>query len=85
VAYEFDKTFRKRLRKKPHTMQAAVLRTVKKLDEDPKRPGLRVHQIEGTEGVWEASIDDSNRVTFERHGDDLYFLNHCNHDILKRA
>lgn len=66
-------------------MQAAILRTVKKLDEDPKRPGLRVHRIEGADGVWEASVDDANRITFERHGADFYFLNHCNHDILKTA
>ena len=85
MAYEFDKTFKRRLRKKPHNMQAAVLRTVMKLDEDPRRQGLRVHQIEGSPGVWEASIDDANRLTFERRGGDLYFLNHCNHDILKRA
>jgi len=84
VAYEFDKTFKKRLRKKPPFMQAAVLRTVKKLDEDPTRPGLRVKKMQGTSEVWEASIDDANRLTFERHGGDIYFLNHCNHDILKR-
>ena len=34
--------------------------------------------------MWEAYVDHANRVT-EREGADFYFLNHCNHDILKRA
>jgi len=66
-------------------MRDAVMRTIAKLDEDPKRPGLRVHQVEGTHGVWEASIDDANRLTFEREGDLLIILNSCNHHILRNA
>lgn len=84
AAVRIDKYFRKRLRKKPPQMQAAVARCIKKLTEDPKRPGLRVHEVEGAEGVWEASVDDANRVTFHYDGPTIVLRNNCNHDILSR-
>lgn len=82
--FRTERYFRKRLNKKPPPMRAAVLRCITKLTQDPKRPGLRVHEVEGTPNVWEASVDDANRLTFHYDGPVIVLRNNCNHDILKR-
>lgn len=65
-------------------MQAAVLTCIKKLAEDPRSPGLHTHRVQGTQGVFEAYMDNANRVTFHWDGPDIVLRNHCNHDILKK-
>ena len=78
-------SFRKRLKKKPPEMVAAVVECVSRLAENPAHPGLQTHRIRGTDGIWEAYVDRANRVTFE-YGDDCIILrNHCNHTIIERA
>lgn len=84
MAWVTEKYFRKRLRKKPPMMQAAVARCIQRLGEDRTHPGLRVHEVEGTEGVWEAYVDDANRVTFHVEDGVIVLRNNCNHDIIKR-
>jgi hypothetical protein len=79
-----DVPFKKRLAKKSPELQAAVLRCVKRLGEDPRHPGLNVHKMQGLDGVWEAYVDQGNRVTFEWSGDEIVLRNHCNHDMLRR-
>jgi hypothetical protein len=81
-----DDTFRKRLRKKQPKLQGAILETIKRLADNPQHPGLQVHRVRSTAGVWEAYVDNANRVTF--HYDDegrIVMRNHCNHDILDRS
>lgn len=77
--------FKRDLRKKPRELRAAVEECVTQLAANPRHPGLHTHRVKGTVRTWEAYVDSGNRVTFE-HGDDcIEVLNHCNHDILKRA
>ena len=78
--------FQRRLRRKPPDMQGAIARTIKRLKDDPRYPGLNVHRVKGRSGVWEAYIDGANRLTF--HYDDsggIVLRNHCNHDIVSRS
>jgi hypothetical protein len=84
VPYTFTRTFKKRLGKKPAAMQAAILECVNRLMTDPRHPGLNMHRVQGHPGVWEAYVDQGNRVTFEREGENLTFRMNCNHDILRR-
>jgi hypothetical protein len=78
--------FYKALKKKPKDLQGAILRCMERLDEDPRHPGLQTHRIKGTIATWEAYIDKANRITFEYGPDgEIQFLNHCNHDIIKKA
>jgi len=85
-ALVLTKKFKKGLNKKPQTMAAAIARCVYRLGEDPAHPGLNTHKIRGKEGVWEAYVDDANRVTFHYDQDGAIVLrNHCNHDIIKRS
>ena len=55
------------------------------LGEERRRPGLHTHRVSGTRGVWEAYIDQANRVTF--HWDEagrIVLRRNCGHSILKR-
>ena len=66
-------------------MREAVKKCIRQLAADPYHSGLNTHKIQGADGVWEAYVDRSNRVTF--HYDDdgaIVMRNHCNHDIIDR-
>ena len=78
--------FKRRFEGKTPQMQAAITRAIKRLEEDPRYPGLRVHRVQGEDGVWEAYIDRSSRMTFH-YGEDgrIVLRNNCNHDILLRS
>lgn len=57
---------------------------MKKLGDGPPYPkGLRVKKMQGHKGIWEASVDMSNRITFEYGNDEIILRANCNHDILK--
>lgn len=83
---EVDPSFRKRLKKKAPELQQAIARCLQRLADDPRHPGLNTHRMQGHPGVWEAYIDQGNRVTFH-YADDghITMRNHCNHDILRRS
>lgn len=82
---EVPKSFKRRLRKKSPAMQGAILRCIKTLLDDPKNHGLAVHQLDPEAGIWEAKIDEGNRLSFERGPQGRVILrNHCNHDMLRR-
>jgi mRNA-degrading endonuclease YafQ of YafQ-DinJ toxin-antitoxin module len=78
-------SFRKRLGKKTVSMQGSILECLTRLADNPKHPGLHTHKMKGTrDDVWEAYVDQANRVTFHWSGDVIVLRNHCNHDILRR-
>ncbi len=84
VAY--TASFKKRLGKKEAKLQDAILKTVKRLGEDPRHNGLRTHHVQGTKNpkIFEAYVDKSNRVTWcWGEADQVKLLAHCNHDVLK--
>lgn len=83
MPYRFTHAFARTLRKKPPTLQAAILECVHGLMNNEGHPGLRTHKMQGIAGVWEAYVDKGNRVTFERDGSTLVFRANCNHDILR--
>jgi hypothetical protein len=84
LAVVLTRSFRKRLRSKDSRLAAAILECVDRIEEDPRRPGLQVHQMGGKPGIWEAYVDVGNRVTFHYDDNgDVVFRNHCNHDILR--
>lgn len=76
--------FKRRLKKKPADMQAAIERTVTQLRKDPHHPGLRTHRVQGKKGVWEARIDGGHRLTFHWEGPRIVLRNHCNHEVVNR-
>ncbi len=81
---ELSRRFAKEFRRKSIKMQAAILETITRLDAGDTAPGLRRKPMKGYDGIWEASVDMHNRVTFEIDGEILRLRANCNHDILRR-
>lgn len=79
-----DKSFRKRLAKKPPKMQAAIYECIERLVDDPSYPGLRTHPVQSSSGVFSSRVDRGNRLTWSRDDDVIVLLNHCNHDEVYR-
>jgi toxin HigB-1 len=57
---------------------------VHRLAENWRHPGLHTHRVQGRQGVWEAYVDDGNRVTFHWDDDTIVLRMHCDHSILRR-
>lgn len=76
-------SFRKKLRKKTPAQAGAILDCLTRLAENPRHPGLHTHRVQGTRDVWEAYVDDANRVTFQYSDGNLVLRTHCNHNILR--
>lgn len=66
-------------RAKPGPMQAAVARTVQRMEKDLHHPGLHVHRVKGTDRVWEARINGGNRITFYWDQGVKVLLANCSH------
>jgi hypothetical protein len=77
--------FKRDFKKKAPELRAAIAECLDRLASNPRHPGLQTHRVKGTPRTWEAYVDRANRVTFEYGDDRIVMLNHCNHDILKRA
>jgi mRNA interferase RelE/StbE len=75
---------KRKLERKPPAMQAAIIACFRQLRENPHHPGLRTSKVGGRSGVFEARVDQKNRVTFFWEGPRIVIENHCNHDIVGR-
>jgi len=60
--------------------QQEARKAIRLLRENPRHPGLRVKKIKGAEGIWEARVSRSIRMTFEVHGDLIILRNIGEHD-----
>lgn len=80
-----DKTFKRRLAKKPPNLRGAILEAVQRLRENPNHPSLHTKKMQGQRDVFEARVDKANRITFHWEGEIIYLRNHCNHDVLTRS
>lgn len=82
---ELERTdrFDRRFGKKPNDQQAAILKTIKLLADDPGHPGLHVKRVTGWPGVWSARVNRSDRLSFEWGADGQLVLRYnCHHDEL---
>jgi len=77
-------SFKRVARKKEARLQVAIARCLELLADDPRHPGLSAHRIQGAPGVWEAYVDQANRVTFHYDEGRIVMRTNCNHDILRR-
>lgn len=74
---------KRKLAKKPPDMQGAINACFRQLRENPHHPGLKTSKVGGRRGVFEARVDQKNRVTFFWDGPRIVIENHCNHDIVR--
>ena len=77
---EFSDLFGKRYGKLPAEIRKKVKKALDLLDNNFRHPGLRSHPLQSNPGIFEASVDDKYRMTYERRGDILYMRNVDNHD-----
>lgn len=76
-------SFKRELDAKPPALAGAIVECVVRLGENMRHPGLRTHKMRGRDGVFEAYVDQKNRVTFHYEAGGIVMRKHCNHDILK--
>lgn len=82
---EITKRFDRIYRKKTSQEKARIQKTLAMLAENPRHPGLQVHRVLGTRGIWECYVDDSSRITFEHSSESVLILrNNCRHDAVLR-
>lgn len=77
--------FKRARRRKTPNMQASIDECVKLLINNPRHPGLHTHRVRGRKGVWQAYIDQANRVTFQYGENSIILRNNCSHDIPKKS
>lgn len=68
--------------KKLREPQASMLRAaLRRFDDDPRDPLLRVHKLKGDlAAYWAFSVDDDLRVLFRWEGDEAFLVNLGSHD-----
>ncbi len=82
---EVSNKFKKAMRSKPDHMRNAIKECLRRLAVDPRHNSLHVKKMRGQKGLWEARVDQGNRVTFEFGPDKLIrLINNCNHDMVRR-
>ena len=60
--------------------QSLADKAIRFLAVDTRHPSLRVKKIKGTEGIWEARVSRSIRMTFQMQGDLVILRNIGQHD-----
>ena len=66
--------FKKTFQKLPPELQAKVVKALQLLAENPRHPSLRTKPIQGIRGIYEARVDQSYRMTYQRLPDDVLLL-----------
>jgi mRNA interferase RelE/StbE len=72
----FKKTWEKLTKSEKTLARKAITNLVR----DIRHPALRVKKIKGVEGIWEARVSLSLRMTFQIIGDTVFLRNIGHHD-----
>ena len=80
-----DKHFSKSYKKLPTQLQKQIDNKLILLAENPNHPSLRTKRIQGTERLFESSVNMDVRLIWHYEGDKLIILLDVgHHDILKQ-
>ena len=77
---ELSKRFVRAYDRLPPQVQERADRILRLLDEDWHQPSLRARRLSGHRDIFYARVDQSHRITYERHGDVLIMRNVGRHD-----
>jgi mRNA-degrading endonuclease RelE of RelBE toxin-antitoxin system len=64
----------------PKHVRTKVQKALRLLEADFRHPSLRAKRVQGTEGIYEARVDQKYRLTYQRRGDWLILRNVGPHD-----
>ncbi len=81
---EFSETFRAYYRRLPKEIQIRVDKTLLLLEENPWHPSLHTKRIKGTQGIWEARVTRSYRLSFNWVEDVALLRRVGTHEIIDR-
>ncbi len=68
----------------PKDVQSRAEKAIQLLAGNPPHPSLGAKKMKGLQGIWEASVSMSCRITYECATDTLILRRIGTHDILKR-
>lgn len=77
-------TFKRDYQKLPSGIKDKTDKQLEFLLINPGHPSLKLHPVQGTQGIWEGYIDYHYRFTFELDGDFYVLRKVGTHDILKK-
>ena len=66
--------FKKAFKKLPPELQVKVIKALKLLEENPHHPSLQTKSVQGARGIFEARVDHSYRMTYQRLPDDVLLI-----------
>ena len=79
----FKKSWKKYIRHNP-TLRQQTESALRKFATDPKIPGLRIKKIQGTENLWELSVNMDIRIVWYPEENIAVLLDIGPHDVLKK-
>lgn len=71
---ELTERFEQDLLRLPPEIRKKLLKALRMLAEDPRHPSLQTKPIQGAKGIYEARIDQSYRMTYQRLPNDVLLL-----------
>ena len=66
--------FKTMVRNLPPEVRKKLAKTIRLLGDNPRHPSLRTKPVEGAAGIYEARVDQSYRLTYERLAGDILRL-----------
>jgi hypothetical protein len=87
MQYILTDNFKRKYDGKEESSQDSIDGAIRKLIADIRYPGLHCHKIKGLRGrksIFEAYINDEDRLTFEYGDDAIIFRTNCHHDAVLR-
>lgn len=85
MKFRLTDRFKKDYKKLPTHIQQRVDQKLKFMLQDLRHPSLRVHKIQGVEGLWEFSVTMKYRVLFEIEGEFYVLLGVGPHKIVDQT
>lgn len=66
--------FKRAFKRLPPELQAKVIKALQLLAENPRHPSLQTKPVQGIRGIYEARVDQSYRMTYQRLPDDVLLI-----------
>ena len=81
----YSKAFKKHYKKLSDTEKIQMKKKLKFFVENPTHPSLRTKKIQGTDGIWESSVNmDIRIIWFYENNELIFLLDIGHHDILDK-
>ena len=81
----YSKAFKKHYKKLSDTEKNQTKNKLKFFVENPTHPSLRTKKIQGTDGIWESSVNmDIRIIWFYENNELIFLLDIGHHDILDK-